>query len=161
MSGRILRGKTWLRHTNPWSVWTRYAAFPVMVAAVWSYHSIGWWSLLPVAVVGIFLAINPRLFAPPASTRGWAAKAVLGERVWAREHFRLPAGLHPQVSYVIFVLSLANVLVLIWAIGRGDLSLTVVSGAGVLILKSWLNDRMVWLFNERARDNPEYADWLY
>jgi uncharacterized protein DUF6653 len=110
--------------------------------------------------VAVFLIINPRLFPPPRSTQSWASKAVLGERIWVREHFRFPPQLHAPVSYVIFALSLANLLVLIGAIIGADAPLMVISGANVLILKSWLNDRMVWLFTERARDEPEYARWL-
>ena len=41
----VLSDETWRRHANPWSVWTRYAAFPLLVVAVWSYHAIGWWAL--------------------------------------------------------------------------------------------------------------------
>src|SRR5204862_6573341 len=86
----ILSEQTWARHANPWSVWTRYAAFPLLVAAVWRSHRIGWWALVPVAAVVGCLAINPRLFAPPRSTRSWAARAVLGERVWLAEGRRFP-----------------------------------------------------------------------
>ena len=62
----VLSDETWRRHANPWSVWTRYAAFPLLVLAVWSYHAIGWWTLLPVALVIGWLIINPRAFPPPA-----------------------------------------------------------------------------------------------
>ena len=62
----VLSDETWRRHANPWSVWTRYAAFPVLVAAVWSYHAIGWWALAPVAAAVIFLIVNPWLFASMA-----------------------------------------------------------------------------------------------
>jgi hypothetical protein len=55
----ILSERTWLRHANPWSVWTRYAAFPFLVLAVWSYHGIGWWSLVPIFAVAAFLWFNP------------------------------------------------------------------------------------------------------
>jgi hypothetical protein len=85
MDMAVLSDETWRRHANPWSVWTRYAAFPLLVVAVWSYHAIGWWALLPVAVMIGFLYINPWLFPPPRSTNNWASKAVLGERVWLNE----------------------------------------------------------------------------
>jgi hypothetical protein len=26
----------WKRHANPWSVWTRFAAIPLMILAIWS-----------------------------------------------------------------------------------------------------------------------------
>ena len=48
----IMSDDSWMRHANPWSVWTRYAAFPVLIAAIWSRVWIGWWALLPVACDG-------------------------------------------------------------------------------------------------------------
>lgn len=57
----------------------------------------------------------------------------------------------------------SGVSAVLLAIGlaTSDLIVTVASAAAVLLTKSWLNDRMVWLYRERARDNPEYASWLY
>lgn len=157
----ILSDRTWTRHANPWSVWTRYAAFPFLVAAAWSYHSIGWWSLAPIMAVVAFLIVNPKLFPPPRSTKSWAAKAVLGERVWSREHYRFPAQLHPKTNYAVIALSILNALALIYAIVSENMLAAAVSGIAVLAMKSWMNDRMVWLFSERMRDNREYASWLY
>jgi hypothetical protein len=33
----------WKRHANPWSVWTRFAAIPLMILAIWSRVWLGWW----------------------------------------------------------------------------------------------------------------------
>jgi len=40
--------ETWLRHANPWSVWTRLTALPLLVAAFWSREWVGWWAIIPV-----------------------------------------------------------------------------------------------------------------
>ncbi len=32
----------WQRHTNPWSVWTRYASLPLLIVAIWSRVWLGW-----------------------------------------------------------------------------------------------------------------------
>jgi hypothetical protein len=77
-----LDAKTWERHANPWSVWTRFAILPLATAAIWSRAWIGWWSLAPVAAVIVWAVVNPGFFAPPAHTSSWASRAVLGERVW-------------------------------------------------------------------------------
>lgn len=37
--------ESWRRHANPWSVWTRFAAIPAVVLAIWSRTWIGWWCL--------------------------------------------------------------------------------------------------------------------
>jgi hypothetical protein len=68
----ILSDETWMRHANPWSVWTRYAAFPLLVLAIWSRVWLGWGALVAVAIIIAWLIWNPRAFPPPASTRNWA-----------------------------------------------------------------------------------------
>ena len=79
----------WERHANPWSVWTRVATWPALMLVLWSFHWFGMWSLLPLAVTVGWLALNPHAFPPPVSTRSWASRAVLGERVYLRRE------LHP------------------------------------------------------------------
>ena len=48
--------EVWARHANPLSVWTRYAALPVLIFAIWSRAWIGWWSVLPVLAVLVGIA---------------------------------------------------------------------------------------------------------
>ncbi len=55
----------WERHANPLSVWSRVTALPLLAAAVWTRLWIGWWCLLPIGAVALFIFVNPRLFAPP------------------------------------------------------------------------------------------------
>jgi len=157
----ILSEQTWSRHANPWSVWTRYAAFPLLITAIWSYHWIGWGALLPVAVMAGFIYVNPWLFPPPRSTQNWASKAVLGERVWLAEGKPNLPDQHPRVFHALIGLSVINLAALIWGIVQSDAVLTIVSTLNVLVTKSWFNDRMVWLFSERVRGNAEYQSWLY
>jgi hypothetical protein len=157
----ILSERTWSRHANPWSVWTRYAAFPLLITAIGSYHWIGWGALLPVAVMVGFIYVNPWLFPPPRSTRNWASKAVLGERVWLAEGKPNLPDQHPHVFHALIGLSVVNLAALIWGLVQPDAVLTIVSTINVLVAKSWFNDRMVWLFSERVRGNAEYQSWLY
>jgi hypothetical protein len=156
----ILSERTWLRHANPWSVWTRYAAFPLLVLAVWSWHWIGCWSIVAISAVVLFLIVNPWLFPQPRSTRNWASMAVLGERVWLAEQRAFLPQQFPRPYYSIAALSFANIVALGWGIYATDMVLTIVSTINVLVAKSWSNDRMVWLFTERCRTSPEYASWL-
>ncbi len=83
----------WERHANPWSVWTRIASAPFLMLAIWSIHWIGWWAALPLGAFAIWYWLNPRIFPPPASTRSWAARAVMGERVY------ILSTLHPISVY--------------------------------------------------------------
>ena len=54
-----------------------------LVAAIWTYAWLGWRCLVPVGVVCLWLAINPRVFTPSPTVDQWASKAVLGERFCA------------------------------------------------------------------------------
>ena len=127
-----LEGDKWMRHSNPVSVWTRFAVLPLLALAIWSREWIGWWSLAAVALALVFMMVNPLLFPPPRSTRNWASKGVLGERIWSdRSKVEL------------------------------DL-LAVVAGLLVTqAAKAWFIDRMVLLFDDMKSRVPEYAAWDY
>jgi hypothetical protein len=87
-----LDGDSWMRHANPVSVWTRFAVLPMLAVAVWSRDWIGWWSVALVVLSLVFMMINPMLFREPGSTRNWASKAVLSERIWVdRNDVDVPA----------------------------------------------------------------------
>lgn len=158
-----LTGENWLRHANPWSVWTRFAVVPLLAISIWSRDWIGWWSLVPVALSLIFMMVNPLLFPPPRSTRNWASKGVFGERIWSeRSQVAIPAQFAdsrvPTVTYAIQTIGLA---VLAWGLIQLDVIYTV---AGLVILqtaKAWFIDRMVLLFDDMKARSPEYATWEY
>jgi hypothetical protein len=161
MDMAVLSDETWRRHANPWSVWTRYAAFPLLVLAVWSYHAIGWWALLPVALVIGWLIINPRAFPPPASTDNWASKAVLGERIWVGlKRSQVPAS-HAVVPRIASVIAALASLLVVWGVVRQDAILTLLSTLLVMLAKTWFVDRMVWLFEDMKDSDPKYRSWLF
>jgi len=72
--------EVWARHANPWSIWTRYATFPMLILSIWSRVWFGWWALIPIFLTLVWLWLNPRGFEKPSSTDNWASKAVLGRR---------------------------------------------------------------------------------
>ena len=74
--------ENWMKHANPVSVWTRYSVLPIIVIAFWSRRWIGWWCLLPGCIAILWMFLNPVMFKKPISTKNWASKAVLGERVY-------------------------------------------------------------------------------
>jgi hypothetical protein len=158
-----LDGDRWIRHANPTSVWTRFAILPVLAVAIWSYDWIGWWSLMPTGLVLVFLMINPLLFPEPSSTRHWASKAVLGERIWAdRNDVDIPPQFRKsKVPAVTTAFQIAGMI----ALGYGLVRLDVVAVAsGVLltqVAKGWYLDRMVLLFEEMKGRNAEYRSWEY
>jgi hypothetical protein len=158
-----LEGDGWMRHANPVSVWTRFAVLPLLALAVWSREWIGWWSLAAVALALVFMVVNPLLFPPPRSTRNWASKGVLGERIWTeRAKADLPAQLRGSgVTYATYAIQVAGLAVLVYGLVALDL-LAVVSGLLIMqTAKAWFIDRMVLLFEDMKARVPEYAAWDY
>ena len=153
--------EVWARHANPLSVWTRYAAMPVFVAAVWSRMWIGWWSLIPILATVLWIWLNPRVFPRPASTNNWASKAVLGERVWLnRKEVPIPEH-HLKFIRVLNIVTGFGGLALLYGLVVLDGATTVVGIIVVLLGKSWFLDRMVWLFEEMVKEHSPYREWLY
>lgn len=96
-----LSDDTWRRHANPWSVWTRFAAIPAMILAVWSRAWIGWWAVGPVAAVVVWLAVNPIIFKPVQSPHSWAAKGIYGEKLWLHEGSKVPPSYRTVLRWLI------------------------------------------------------------
>jgi hypothetical protein len=156
-----LEGDKWIRHANPVSVWTRFAVLPLLALAVWSREWIGWWSLAAVVLVLVFMMVNPLLFSPPRSTRNWASKGVLGERVWSeRDKAELPAQFRGSgVTNATYACQVVGLAVLVYGLVRLDL-LAVVSGLVITqTAKAWFLDRMVLLFEDMKARDPVYAGW--
>lgn len=142
--------ETWQRHANPWSVYTRYASFPLLALSIWSRAWIGLWSLVPVTAVVIWVWINPRVFPKPASTDTWASKAVLGERVWLKRHaVPIPSG-HARAAVLLSCISSIGTIVLAYGLWVLDPLLTIFSLVIVIIAKTWFLDRMVWLYQDMS-----------
>lgn len=151
---------TWQRHANPWSVYTRMATVPFIVLAFWSPAWIGWWSLVPIAIVFVWLWFNPRVFPPPKSTNNWASKAVFGERVWLnRKNVPIPAH-HSRAANLLSVLGTIGVPAFLYGIVTQELWPALFGMALTFVGKLWFIDRMVWLYEDMKDATPEYRSWL-
>jgi uncharacterized protein DUF6653 len=74
--------ETWARHANPCSGWSRLTTLPLLAMAIWARVWLGRWSLGPMAMIVLWIWLNPRLFLQPVSTANWMSCCVLGERIW-------------------------------------------------------------------------------
>ena len=82
---------TWMKHANPWSVYTRTSALPFLTIAILSRVWFGWWSLLFILIAIAWIWFNPRLFPEVKYTDNWASRGVFGERVWMnRKNIPIP-----------------------------------------------------------------------
>ena len=139
--------EAWRRHANPWSVWTRFAAIPLMLLAIWSRTWIGWWCLVPIAAVVAWLFVNPSAF-PPVEPRGWVARGIYGEHEWVRDKSLVPPH-HLVVLRILVVLGLAGFGLMVWGLVRLDVWPTIFGTTLLVVAQLWRIDRFGWLW-ERA-----------
>ncbi|SCZ64079.1 hypothetical protein SAMN04488118_105184 [Epibacterium ulvae] len=157
-----LTDDNWMKHANPWSVWTRYSVLPLIVFAFWSRLWIGWWCLIPAGAALLWVFLNPIVFNRPKSTKNWASKAVLGERVYLnRDIVEIPV-IHDTPLYKILnTISFTGVMIATWAIIYYSIWGAVLGVALAYLGKSWYLDRMVWLYEMMKSRDAEYQKWDY
>lgn len=142
--------EAWMRHANPWSVHTRFAAIPAMILAIWSRVWIGWWALLPVVVVMVWLWLNPHVFPPVTTPRGWAATGIYGEKLWLRNRSRIPPDYRAVLRWLT-VVGATGFALLVWGLVQ-LLGWPTVFGATLIVLAQlWRIDRLGRLYDERER----------
>ncbi|KAB1064403.1 DUF6653 family protein [Salibacter halophilus] len=157
-----LNDENWMRHANPWSVWTRYSVLPVIAFAFWSRLWIGWWCILPAVVAILWMILNPVLFSKPKSTKNWASKAVMGERVYLnRDNVEIPTVHQSPIFKILNTISFIGVVLSVWAIVVYSVWGVVLGVTLSYLGKTWYLDRMVWLFEDMKDISPEYKAWEY
>lgn len=150
----------WMRHANPWSVWTRFTCLPLIVLAIWSRVWLGWWAFVPIVFACLWTWWNPRAFPPPKKTNTWASKGTFGERVFLNRHtIAIPAH-HVHWAMILGVGSAVGLVPLIWGLWALDITMTVLGVVLVVLPKVWFVDRMVWLYEDMKDADPAYAGWL-
>ncbi|KMW56511.1 hypothetical protein AIOL_001465 [Candidatus Rhodobacter oscarellae] len=147
--------RTWRRHCNPWSGWTRMlTALPLLVLAVWSRVWLGWGALIPIFLALAWIWWNPRAFREPKRFDAWMSRGVLGERVYL-EHRSEIAAHHRRAALVLALLSLPGALVMIWGLialwWEGAVFGAILAG----LPKIWFVDRMVWIFEDWRREGRD------
>jgi hypothetical protein len=156
-----LEGQSWMRHANPASVWTRFTVLSILALAIWSRDWVGAWCLIGVCLAIAWMFVNPLLFKAPKSTRNWASRAVLGERIWVdRNTVDLPEQFRSRAAPLI-ANGYSTIGMGILAFGLVDLNL-LATVTGILIThggKAWYMDRISLLFVEMKGRDAEYAGW--
>ena len=157
-----LDDKSWMKHANPASVWTRYSVLPIIVLAFWSRKWIGWWCLIPGMIAVAWMFLNVHVFPKVKSTKNWASKAVLGERVLMnRKSIPIPEIHRGPILKILNTISSIGMLLAIWAIVYYSLWGAILGIALAYLGKSWYLDRMVWLYEDMKNDNEEYQSWEF
>ncbi|MBN2031254.1 hypothetical protein JW824_13550 [bacterium] len=147
----------WRHHANPWSVYTRFAAIPAMIFAVWSRVWISWLALIPVGVVIFWLAVNPFIFPAVSANHGWTARGIYGEKLWLFHRSRVSRG-HRIILRLLIILGLAGFILMGWGLVRLRLWPTVFGATLVTVAQLWRIDRMGLLYEEMERTGSVEMD---
>lgn len=148
----------WRRHANPWSVWTRVITpLPLFALAVWSRTWLGWGALLPIAMVLGWIWWNPRAFGAPQSFDSWAARGVLGERVYLHHRSDI-APHHSAPTKVLLWISGLGILPYGFGLWRLELWPVLLGIALIVLGKMWFVDRMAWIWDDWHRSGRGIAD---
>lgn len=143
--------RTWLRHANPWSVWTRVALpLPLLILSIWSRLWLGWWSLLPLALTLVFVWLNPRLFPAPPHFNSWAARGVLGERLYLRRNDLIASHHRAPLKALTFVSGVGS-LPLAYGLWTYEPGFTALGAIMIVGGKHWFVDRMAWVWDDYVR----------
>ncbi|GLZ79251.1 hypothetical protein Afil01_40580 [Actinorhabdospora filicis] len=141
--------ESWKRHANPWSVWTRFAAIPLMLLAIWSRDWLGWWCLAPIAVVMVWLWLNPRAFPPVEEPTSWAAKGIYGEKMWLADR-SLVTGDHRGVQRLLVGLGVVALALIAWGLVALQVWPTVFGATLLIVGQLWRIDRLGRLYEQSA-----------
>ncbi|MDF3335869.1 hypothetical protein P3H80_00465 [Mycolicibacterium septicum] len=142
--------EAWRRHANPWSVWTRFAAIPPAILAIWSRTWIGWWALVPLAVVALWLWWNPRAFAPIDKPTAWSSKGICGERMWMCDRTRIPQGFR-VVQRIWTLNALAGFAMLVYGVIALQAWPTISGSALIVLGQLWRIDRLGILYEQSVK----------
>lgn len=129
----FLSEKTWERHANPWSGWTRVLTMPVLAFGLYRHNFL----ILGVAI--FWMIINPLVFPKPKSVDNWMSKGVLGEQRYYGEGKKLKRDL-PTLLNVINVPVFVAFLYFGW---QEEFMSMVLAGLLTMTIKFWFIDRMV------------------
>lgn len=145
-----MNDEVWLRHANPWSVWTRIPFIFILVPVAYSWKWLGWYILIPLSIACLWIYLNPRIFPPVKEINSWGSKAVMGEKIFTERKtkgYELPnhhikmSNILTTASALFFIPAIAGIVILNpWMTAIGTLA--------SWLCKMWFIDRMVWIYND-------------
>ncbi|MGG5573004.1 DUF6653 family protein [Vibrio diazotrophicus] len=151
---------SWHRHSNPWSVYSRFSVLPIISLAFWSREWIGGYSVIAILLSFLWVWVNPRLFGVPEKTNNWASMATFGERIYLKRKVEAIPQHHIKPILILQSLTSLGIPVFIYGLWRLDLSFVLAGNLWIMVFKAWFVDRMVWLYLDMKETNPEYSSWL-
>jgi hypothetical protein len=145
-----MKDETWRRHANPCSVWTRFAAIPLLLLAIWSRDWIGWWCLAPLAAVVLWLVVNPGAFPAVDNPTSWSSRGIYGERIWLRQRDSLGAE-NRRVLRLLAIPGAAGIALVALGLIALDVWPTVFGATLVVLAQLWRIDRLVRVYDDTVQ----------
>lgn len=136
----ILSEKTWERHANPWSGWTRVLSIPALAVGLY-LHNV--WIL---GAVVIWLIVNPVLFPKPKRVDNWMSKGVVGEKLYFQDGKKFKKDL-PTLLNIVNIPTFIAFMYFSW---QQELAAMILAGLLTMVIKFWFIDRMVRITEESA-----------
>ena len=144
--------RTWARHANPLSGWSRMTILPLFALALWFRETLGQWTWAALALLALWTWLNPRIFPEPDTLDSWISRGVLGERIWlARDTHPIPAH-HARAALLLTTAAALGLPLLAAGLWRFDPGLTLAGLVITMGAKLWFLDRMAWLHADSLRD---------
>lgn len=151
--------EVWNRHSNPWSVYTRFTVMPIMSVCFWSRDWIGLYFIAPVLLSFIWVWLNPRLFKPPSKTDNWASMGTFGERIYLNRKNECIPKHHINACRTLQILSAIGLPLFLYGVYVLDFWVLLLGNLWIMVFKAWFVDRMVWLYLDMKNINAIYAAW--
>jgi hypothetical protein len=141
-----MNDEMWKRHANPWSVWTRFAAIPAFMLTVWSRIWLGWWVLIPISLILVWLVLNVFVFSPITSPRNWASKGIYGEKLWLSKRVEIPEH-YAVIQHWLIILGIAGMLLIAWGLYQLHLWISLLGAVVLILAQLWRIDRFSTLYD--------------
>ena len=153
----VMKEKTWERHANPISGFTRIITYPFVYIPLWFLAEFledpltHWYVAVLGILVIIWFAVNPRLFKKPANFHHYMSRGVLGEKLWTEDRKKdtFATTLSVLTAPFFFISLYTSYLQFFWE--------TMFFATVPFLLKLWFIDRMVFLYDhEKSQDCSDH-----
>jgi len=144
----LMDDETWARHSNPWSVYSRFTMLPIISLSFWSREWLGIYCLVPIVFSIMWIWVNPRLFSAPINTDNWASMGTFGERIYLNRHKETIPNYHVLPCIILQILSGLGLPFFIYGLYSLNIWALLLGNLWIMVFKAWFVDRMVWLYQD-------------
>ena len=145
-----LNNEAWDKHSSGLSVWTRFSGPVLLITALWSRLWLGWWALLALGLVIVWIALNPHIFPRAKDRSGYTVRGAWGERIWMhRDVLEVPAK-HKGLPHFLSVVNSLGFAAALYGAVLYDPWTAALGLSTHYLGKAWFIDRMVWLTDDMS-----------